>query len=97
MKRGPTERSTDRDGVPPVDRSTEQATSILAALGGVSNIVEIEPCTTRLRSEVHDVGRVDVPGLRAAGAHGVMISGRVVQVVVGPSVDVLASELEDLM
>ena len=42
-------------------------------------------------------GGGDEPGLRAAGAHGVMISGRVVQVVVGPSVDVLASELEDLM
>jgi PTS system N-acetylglucosamine-specific IIB component len=40
---------------------------------------------------------VDVPALRAAGAHGVMVSGRVIQVVVGPGVDVLASELEELM
>ena len=76
---------------------TDQAARILAVLGGVTNIVEIEPCTTRLRSEVHDAGLVDVPALRAAGAHGVMMSGRVVQVVVGPSVDVLASDLEDLM
>ena len=75
----------------------EQASSILAALGGVANIVEIEPCTTRLRSEVHDAALVDATALRAAGGHGVMIRGRVVQVVVGPSVDVLASELEDLM
>ena len=75
----------------------DQATRILAALGGVSNIVDIEPCTTRLRSEVRDAGLVDVPALRAAGAHGVMMSGRVVQVVVGPGVDVLASELEELM
>ena len=74
-----------------------QATSILAALGGVGNIVEIEPCTTRLRSQVHDAALVDVAALRAAGSHGVMISGRVVQVVVGPGVDVLASDLEDLM
>ncbi|WP_311836103.1 glucose PTS transporter subunit EIIB [Cellulomonas fimi] len=76
---------------------TDQATSILAGLGGVTNIVEIEPCTTRLRSEVHDAGLVDVAALRAAGAHGVMVAGRVVQVVVGPGVDTLASELEDLM
>ena len=75
----------------------QQASDILAALGGVANIVDIEPCTTRLRSEVRDAGLVDPVALRAAGSHGVMIRGRVVQVVVGPAVDVLASELEDLM
>ena len=74
-----------------------QAATILAALGGVANIVEIEPCTTRLRSEVRDPTQVDTRALRAAGAHGVMVSGRVVQVVMGPEVDVLASELEDLL
>ena len=74
-----------------------QAGSILAALGGVANIVDIEPCTTRLRSQVRDAALVDVRALRAAGSHGVMISGRVVQVVVGPGVDTLATDLEDLM
>jgi len=76
---------------------TDQAADILAALGGVANIIDIEPCTTRLRSEVRDAALVDTSALRAAGAHGVMISGRVVQVVVGPTVDTLASEIEDLM
>ena len=74
-----------------------QAATVLAALGGVANIIDIEPCTTRLRSEVHDPSLVDVAALRAAGAHGVMISGRIVQVVVGPSVDTLATDLEELM
>ena len=50
-----------------------QAATILAALGGVANIVEIEPCTTRLRSEVRDPTQVDTRALRAAGAHGVMV------------------------
>ena len=38
-------------------------------------------------------------GILAAlgGSHGVMISGRVVQVVVGPGVDTLATDLDDLM
>ena len=76
---------------------TDKATEILAALGGVANIIDIEPCTTRLRSEVHDPAVVDVKALRAAGAHGVMISGRVVQIVIGPEVDTLASDLEDLL
>ena len=76
---------------------TQQAQDVLAALGGVANIIEIEPCTTRLRSEVHDIGAVDTKALRAAGAHGVMISGHVVQIVMGPNVDNLASDLEDLL
>jgi N-acetylglucosamine PTS system EIIB component len=74
-----------------------QAAIILAALGGVANIVDIEPCTTRLRSEVRQASLVDVAALRAAGAHGVMMAGRIVQVVMGPNVDTLASEIEDLM
>ena len=76
---------------------SEQAADILAALGGVANIIEIEPCTTRLRSEVHNTALVDVKALRAAGAHGVMISGHVVQVVMGPNVDTLATDLEELL
>ncbi|SDD41166.1 PTS system N-acetylglucosamine-specific IIB component, Glc family [Sanguibacter gelidistatuariae] len=75
----------------------ERAAAILAALGGVDNIVEIDPCTTRLRSVVKDPDLVDVAALRAAGAFGVMMNGRVVQVVVGPEVDTIASELADLM
>ena len=76
---------------------TDQAASILAALGGVANIIDIEPCTTRLRSEVHDPSLVDVPALRSAGAHGVMIAGHVVQVVLGLTVDTIATDLEELM
>ncbi|WP_146928228.1 glucose PTS transporter subunit EIIB [Cellulomonas xylanilytica] len=78
-------------------QSKDQAAAILAALGGVENIDEIEPCTTRLRSLVRDASRVDAAGLRAAGAFGVMISGRVVQVVVGPHVDLIATDLDELM
>ena len=77
--------------------ATAQAAEILAALGGVANIIEIEPCTTRLRSEVRETAVVDVKALRAAGAHGVMISGHVVQVVMGPNVDTIASDLEELL
>lgn len=76
---------------------TGRAEAILAGLGGVDNIDEIEPCTTRLRSLVKEPGRVDPGALRAAGAFGVMVSGRVVQVVIGPTVDTLASDIEDLM
>jgi PTS system N-acetylglucosamine-specific IIB component len=73
------------------------AAAILSALGGVGNVDQIDPCTTRLRSVVKDPARVDAAALRAVGAYGVMISGNVVQVVVGPHADNVASDLADLM
>lgn len=74
-----------------------KAEQILAALGGADNVVEIEACITRLRTEVKDGGKVDQAALKAAGAHGVVASGTVVQVVVGPEADNLAEDIEDLM
>ena len=74
-----------------------KAEQILAALGGAGNIVEIEPCITRLRTEVKDPSVVDQAALKAAGAHGVVAAGTVVQVVVGPEADNLAEDIEDLM
>ena len=75
----------------------DKAEQILAGLGGAGNIVEIEPCITRLRTVVKDASQVDDKALKAAGAHGVMRSGDVIQVVVGPEADVLASDIEDMM
>ena len=76
---------------------SSKAEQILAALGGADNIVEIEPCITRLRTEVTDASLVDEAALKAAGAHGVITAGSVVQVVVGPEADNLADDIEDLM
>jgi N-acetylglucosamine PTS system EIIB component len=75
----------------------DKAERILAALGGADNIVEIEPCITRLRCELEDGSLVDEKALKSLGAHGVMRSGNVVQVVVGPEADTIASDIEDLL
>ncbi|GAB3190307.1 PTS glucose/sucrose transporter subunit IIB [Nesterenkonia suensis] len=74
----------------------DRAEQILAALGGSDNIIDLEPCITRLRTEVEDASQVNEAALKAAGAHGVMISGNVVQVVVGPEADTIAEDIEDL-
>ena len=74
-----------------------QAEQIVAGLGGSGNIVEIEPCTTRLRTEVTDAALVDEAALRAAGAHGLLRAGSIVQVVVGPDADTIASAIGDLL
>lgn len=76
---------------------SSKAEAILAALGGAANVVEIEACITRLRTEVENASLVDEAALKKAGAHGVVSSGTVVQVVVGPEADNLAEDIEDLM
>jgi PTS system N-acetylglucosamine-specific IIB component len=57
----------------------------------------MEACITRLRTEVEDPSKVDEKALKAAGAHGVVSSGKIVQVVVGPEADNIAEDIEDLM
>ena len=74
-----------------------QAELILAGLGGRENIVELEACITRLRTQVTDATLVNESALRAAGVHGVMRAGSVVQVVVGPQADTIASDIEALI
>ena len=72
------------------------AEKIVAGLGGRENISDLEPCITRLRVEVVDQEKVDEDALRAAGAFGGVRSGRVVQVVVGPTADNIAGEIAAL-
>ena len=74
-----------------------QAERILAGLGGAANIVDMEACITRLRTEVHDPAKVDETALKAAGAHAVLKAGSVVQVIIGPEADTLASDIDDLL
>jgi len=73
-----------------------KAAEMLAALGGNANVVELEPCITRLRVEVTDPALVNEDSLRENGAFGVVRSGRIVQVVVGPEADDLADEITGL-
>jgi N-acetylglucosamine PTS system EIIB component len=73
-----------------------KAEQILAALGGNGNVVDLEPCITRLRVEVTDPQQVDEAALKQTGAFGVVRSGRIVQVIVGPEADNLAAELDGL-
>lgn len=70
---------------------------ILEALGGAENVEEIEGCITRLRTEVEDSSVVDQAALKAMGVHGVVVSGGMVQVVVGPEAENLAEDIQDLL
>ncbi len=70
---------------------------ILEGLGGRDNITNLDCCATRLRVTVADESRVIDAKLRESGAAGVIRKGNGVQVVYGPQVSVIKSELEDYM
>ena len=67
---------------------------IMMGLGGKANISDVDCCITRLRCTVHDGGKVDQELLKATGASGVICRGTGVQVVYGPRVSVIKSDLE---
>ena len=71
-----------------------RAAAYIAALGGVGNLKSIDACTTRLRLQVADNGRIDEAALKAAGARGtIRPSAGSVQVIIGPEADSIASEM----
>lgn len=70
---------------------------ILEGLGGKDNIVSLDNCATRLRVSVKDPELVSEALLKQSGAAGVIKKGAGVQVIYGPQVSVIKSELEDYM
>lgn len=68
---------------------------IVKGLGGKNNIRDIDCCATRLRCTVADAQRVDDRILKATGASGVVRRGSGVQIIYGPHVTRIKSELED--
>ena len=70
---------------------------ILEGLGGRENVTTLDCCATRLRVTVKDESLVSDDLLKASGARGVIRRGGGVQVVYGPQVSVIKSELEDYM
>ncbi len=48
---------------------------VLDAMGGKENIKHLDACITRLRVEVVDKSKVDVAGIKALGASGVLEVG----------------------
>lgn len=66
----------------------------LSAIGGVTNVQDVEACATRLRLRLADNSRVDDAALKKLGAMGVIrLSAGVVQVVIGPIADQVADEM----
>ena len=70
---------------------------ITAGLGGKKNISDVDCCATRLRCTVLNSELVNEGLLRNTGASGVVHKGTGVQIIYGPKVTVIKSNLEDYL
>ncbi len=70
---------------------------ICQGLGGKKNISDVDCCATRLRCTVIDSSKVQDALLKQSGAAGVIHKGLGVQVIYGPKVTVIKSNLEDYL
>lgn len=71
--------------------------AITRGLGGKKNISDVDCCATRLRCTVKDASLINDSVLKATGASGVVHKGNGVQVIYGPNVTVIKSNLEDYL
>lgn len=84
------------DGAPRKGGDTVSAL-ILNGLGGKANVSDVDCCATRLRVTVVDAGKVQDALLRQSGASGVVHKGNGIQVIYGPQVSVIKSNLVEYM
>lgn len=87
-KNGKNEFSKDTDNI---------SAMICTGLGGKKNISDIDCCATRLRCTVHDAKLVNDVLLKQTGASGLVKKGVGVQIIYGPRVTVIKSNLEDYL
>ena len=76
------------------DETSEKITN---GLGGKANISDVDCCATRLRITVFKPELVNDAILKSTGASGVVHKGKGVQIIYGPHVTVIKSNLEDYL
>lgn len=89
------EAQKTREGAAGAEDPVSEA--ITRGLGGKKNISDVDCCATRLRCTVKDASLVNDGVLKATGASGVVHKGNGVQVIYGPNVTVIKSNLEDYL
>lgn len=68
---------------------------IINGLGGEDNLIDVDNCATRLRVTVKDGEQVNQPQLKSTGAAGIVVKGKNVQVIYGPKVANIKSNIDE--
>lgn len=77
--------------------SNNTSALIVSGLGGRENLSDVDCCATRLRVTVKNEELVNEAELKKSGASGVIRKGKGVQIIYGPHVSVVKSNLEDYL
>jgi PTS system N-acetylglucosamine-specific IIC component len=86
------------EGVSAAATAGARARAFIAALGGSENLDVVNACTTRLRLTVRSQETVDAPALKRLGAIGIVrTSADTLQVIVGPTAELLAGEMREAL
>lgn len=75
----------------------EKSMLITRGLGGKKNISDVDCCATRLRCTVVDPDKVKDAVLKQTGPSGIIKKGQGIQIIYGPSVSVIKSNLEEYL
>ena len=73
------------------------AESLATYLGGADNVVEVDNCTTRLRLKVKDSSKIQDTEIKKLVPGLLKPSKEAVQVIIGPHVEFVATELKRIL
>lgn len=89
-----TEAKEEESGSQAENSKDSRSAAIAMGMGGRDNITSVDCCATRLRCSIADSSLVDEKLLKSTGAVGVIVKGQGIQIIYGPQVTVIKSELE---
>lgn len=89
-----TEAKEGESGNQAENSKDSRSAAIAMGMGGRNNITSVDCCATRLRCSIADSSLVDEKLLKSTGAVGVIVKGQGIQIIYGPQVTVIKSELE---
>ena len=89
-----TEAKEGESGSQAENSKDSRSAAIAMGMGGRNNITSVDCCATRLRCSIADSSLVDEKLLKSTGAVGVIVTGQGIQIIYGPQVTVIKSELE---
>lgn len=75
-----------------------RAMQFIEALGGATNIIQVDSCMTRLRLTMNDSSNIDELALKNLGSHGnIAPTKQALQVIVGTNAELIASEIREAL
>lgn len=77
-----------------IENDSNKYEKLVKGLGGLENILDIDACASRLRLKLVDGDKIDEALLKETGALGVVHKGTNVQVIYGPQVSTIRTDLD---